>query len=148
MAEQDRHGEVHRADPAYRRQMQVLLLATVVVGLVAVAALHWWLQSLGARAGAGGLLGHEAWLHRLLGGLCLLLSVSAAVFASWLHRTARDAAVERRWPPSTMRTSADVRVRYLTSADALVAQLRGAAIALAIIALLLAGWAAWLFTTT
>ena len=47
-----------------------------------------------------------------------------------------------------MRTSADVRVRYLTSADALVAQLRGAAIALGVVALLLAGWAVWLFATT
>jgi hypothetical protein len=144
MAEQ-RQGEVHRADPAYRRQMQVVLVVTVVIGAAALFALQWWLRRLGAQAGTGGLLAYDAWLHRLLGGLCLSLAAAAAVFATWLYRTAKDAARERRWPPSAMRTSADVRVRYLTSADALVAQLRGGAIALAVIALLLCGWAAWLF---
>jgi hypothetical protein len=145
MAEQDRQGEVHRADPAYRRQMQAVLVATLVVGTAAIVALQWWLGRLGANAGGGDLLTYETWLHRLLGGLCLVLAVSAAVFAAWLHGVARETARERRWPPSAMRTSADVRVRYLTSADALVAQLRGGAIALAVMAALLAGWAIWLF---
>jgi hypothetical protein len=145
MAEQDRRGEIHRADPAYRRMMQAVLVGTLVVGTAAIVALQWWLGRLGATAGAGDLFAYETWLNRLLGGLCLLLAISAAVFAAWLHAIARDTARERRWPPSAMRTSADVRVRYLTSADALVAQLRGGAIALAVLAALLAGWAIWLF---
>ena len=145
MAGQDRQGEVHRADPAYRRQMQFVLVATIVVGAAAIFALQWWLRRLGAHAGAGDLLAYQGWLNRLLGGLCLVLAASAAVFAAWLRSTARDTARERRWPPSAMRTSADVRVRYLTSADALVWQLRGGAIVLAVMALLLGAWAVWLF---
>ena len=43
-----------------------------------------------------------------------------------------------------MRTSADVRIRYLTSADTLVGQLKGTAVALAMLALGLCVWAAWL----
>jgi hypothetical protein len=37
-----------------------------------------------------------------------------------------------------------VRGGYLTSADALVAQLRGTSIGLAVLALALGGWAIWL----
>ena len=44
-----------------------------------------------------------------------------------------------------MRTSADVRIRYLTSADSLVTQLKATAIALGVLALLLCAWAVWLF---
>ena len=44
-----------------------------------------------------------------------------------------------------MRTSADVRIRYLTSADTLVTQLKAAALALGILALALCAWAIWLF---
>ena len=44
-----------------------------------------------------------------------------------------------------MRTSADVRIRYLTSADSLVTQLKATALALGILALLLCAWAIWLF---
>ena len=44
-----------------------------------------------------------------------------------------------------MRTSADVRIRYLTSADSLVSQLKATSIALALVAVLLCAWALWLF---
>lgn len=145
MQDQDRQGEFHRADPAYRRQMQVVLLLTVVAGALALVALQWWLRRLGAHAGTGDLANYEMWLHRLLAGLCLVLAAASAGFAQWLYRTARATAQERRWPPSTMRTSADVRIRWLTSADSLVTQLRGGAIALFALAAVLAGWAVWLF---
>ena len=134
------NGEYHRADPAYRRQMQLFLALTVVGGLVAVFALQVWLRKLGAHANAGELATYQAWLSRLLGALCLLLGTAAAGFALWLRRMALDSRSERRWPPSNMRTSADVRIRYLTSADTLVAQLLGTAIALGVLALLLCGW--------
>ena len=145
MRDQDRQGEFHRADPAYRRQMQVALLLTVLVGAAALVALQWWLARLGAHAGSGDLTNYETWLHRLLAGLCVVLAAASAGFEQWLYRTARATAQERRWPPATMRTSSDVRIRWLTSADSLVTQLRGGAFALFALAATLAGWAAWLF---
>ena len=148
MAQPGNNGEFHRADPAYRRQMQVWLGITVVLGALLLVGLQWWLRRISVNADTGDLYSYQTWLHRLLAGLCLVLAVSAAVFAAWLHRTARATAQERRWPPTAMRTSADVRVRYLTSADALVAQLRGASIALALVAAFLAAWAIYLFRTT
>ncbi len=145
MGNEDRQGEFHKADPAYRRQMMVVLAIVVVIGAAALVGLQLWLAKLGARASAGDLLGYEAWLNRLLAGLCLLLAACAAGFGFWLRRTAQATRLERRWPPSSMRTSADVRIRYLTSADALVTQLQGGAVVLFVLAALLGGWAIWLF---
>ena len=147
MAQPGSNGEFHRADPAYRRQMQIWLAITVIVGVAALAALQWWLSKLGSTARVGELYSYQQWLNRLLAGLCLLLGASAAGFAQWVYRMALASAAERRWPPSSMRTSADVRIRYLTSADSLVTQLKGTAVALAMLAVLLCGWAAWLFWT-
>jgi hypothetical protein len=140
-------GEFHRADPAYRRQMQVMLLVVVAIGALALVGLQLWLRRLGAGAGDGDLFTYQAWLNRLLAGLALMLAIASAGFAQWLYRMARAAADERRWPPSTMRTSSDVRIRYLTSADALVSQIRGTAVALAVLSAVLAAWAIWLFLT-
>jgi sterol desaturase/sphingolipid hydroxylase (fatty acid hydroxylase superfamily) len=148
MSEQRSNGEFHRADPAYRRQMQIVLVLTIVVGVVALVALQWWLHRLGATAQQGDLVAYQTWLNRLLAGLCLILGVSAAGFAQWLYRIGQATKAERRWPPSTMRTSADVRIRYLTSADSLVSQMKGAALALAVLAVLLGAWAIWLFRTS
>ena len=145
MGNEDRQGDFHKADPAYRRQMMVLLAIVVVIGAAALVGLQFWLTKLGARANAGDLLGYETWLNRLLAGLCLLLAASAAGFGVWLMRTAQATRLERRWPPSSMRTSSDVRIRYLTSADALVTQLQGAVVVLFVLAALLGGWAIWLF---
>ena len=145
MSEQRQNGEYHRADPAYRRQMQLFLGLTVVVGIAALAALHLWLRKLGASGGAIDLFTYTTWLNRLLGGLCLVLGVTAAGFAHWMYRVAMASKAERRWPPSSMRTSADVRIRYLTSADSLSDQLRAGAFAIGLIALLLLAWAIWLF---
>lgn len=144
MSERQNSGEYHRADPAYRRQMQVYLAVTIVVGLAALVALQLWLGRLAASNALGDLSAYQAWLNRLLAGLCLLFAVTAAGFALWMFRITQASKAERRWPPSSMRTSADVRIRYLTSADSLVTQLRGATFALALLAVLLAGWAAWL----
>ena len=139
------NGELHRADPVYRRRMQLFLLLTVLLGGAAVVGLQMWLRQLGANARVGDLFFYQAWLHRLLGALCLVLGVAAAGFAVWLRGMAVASRAERRWPPSSMRTSADVRIRYLTSADTLVTQLKAAALALGILALALCAWAIWLF---
>ncbi len=145
MGNEDRQGEFHKADPAYRRQMMVVLAVVVVLGVAALIGLQIWLAKLGARAGAGDLLSYESWLNRLLAGLCLLLAASAAGFGLWLMRTAQATRLERRWPPTSMRTSSDVRIRYLTSADALVSQLKGGSLVLFVLALLLGAWSIWLF---
>jgi hypothetical protein len=145
MSEQRNDGEFHRADPAYRRQMQGVLAVTVVLGLLALVGLHFLLANMGLRVAHGDLFGYEKWLNRLLGGLCLLLGAAAAAFALWLFRMAKATKGERRWPPTSMRTSADVRIRYLTSADSLVTQLKAGAFGLTLLAVALVSWAAWLF---
>jgi len=124
--------------------MQVVLAATVVLGIALLAALYFWLERQGARVGAGDLFGYERALRQALGGLCVLLGLGAAAFALWLFRLAAATKAERRWPPSNMRTSSDMRIRYLTSADLLVVQMKAGAFVLAIAALGLWGWAAWL----
>ena len=124
--------------------MQFWLAVTCVVGVLALVGLHLWLRRLGAAAAHGDISTYQAWLNRLLAGLCLLLAATAAGFGQWLYRMARDSKRERRWPPASMRTSADVRIRYLTSADSLVVQLKAAALALAALAVMLAAWGVWL----
>lgn len=144
MSEQRNSGDYHRADPAYQRQMKIWLAVTCVAGVLALAGLHLWLRSLSAAAAHGDISTYQASLNRLLVGLCLLLAATAAGFGQWLYRMARASKQERRWPPASMRTSADVRIRYLTSADSLVVQLKAAAFALATLAVLLSAWAVWL----
>ena len=145
MAGPGNNGEFHRADPAYRRLMLLLLVLTAVIGVIVLVALQWWLGRLGSSSTMGDLFVYETWLHRLLGGLCLILGAASAGFAWWMHRIAEASRAERRWPPSSMRTSADVRIRYLTSADSLVGQFKATAITLAVLAVLLCAWALWLF---
>ena len=147
MAQPGNNGEFHRADPAYRRQMQVWLAITAVLGVLLLVGLQWWLRKISANAGTGDPYFYQAWLHRLLAGLCLVLGAASAGFAQWLYRMALASSSERRWPPTSMRTSADVRIRYLTSADSLVTQLKATALALGVLSLLLCAWAAWLFWT-
>ena len=122
--------------------MQLALAATVVVGIGALVALHFWLG--GLRADAGDVGAYQQALARVLAVVILVLAFFAAVFAAWLFRLAAATRAERRWPPSAMRTSSDVRIRYLTSADALVTQMKGGALALGLLALGLAAWGAWL----
>ena len=147
MKDQRDNGELHRADPAYRRRMQVLLAITVVLGLAVLAALYFWLERQGSRVSAGDLFGYERSLRQALAGLCIVLGLAAAAFALWLYRLANATRAERRWPPSHMRTSSDMRIRYLTSADLLVVQMKLGAFALALAALALVAWAAWLLRT-
>ena len=144
MQEQRNSGEYHKADPGWRRRMQWLLAATTVLGLASVACLYLWLSGMDAHLSAGELTSYERSLNRVLGGVCLALALAAAAFAIWMFRLAAATRAERRWPPSSMRTSADVQIRYLTSADALVTQLRAGAFALALFALGLFAWGTWL----
>jgi hypothetical protein len=127
--------------------MQIVLATTIVVGVAALLALHLLLRKLGATASQGDLFAYQAWLNRLLAGLCLVLAVTGAGFAHWMHRIAMASKAERRWPPSSMRTSADIRIRYLTSADSLVAQLRAGAFAIGLLALFVGACAIWLLWT-
>jgi hypothetical protein len=133
--EQRSNGEIHRADPARRRHMLWLLAATVVVAAAGLFALQTWLTMPH---------GDPSSTHRLLAQVlamvCFGLALVGAAFSAWLFRLASATHAERRWPPSSMRTSSDVRIRYLTSADALVTQMKAGAIALALLALALAGW--------
>ena len=142
MQEHRNSGEYHKADPGWRRRMQLVLAVIVVAGLALLASLHLWL----ARMARGGVEQMQQALYQGLGALCVALGLTAAVFATWLFRLARATRAERRWPPSGMRTSADVRIRYLTSADSIVAQMKAGAVALALVAIGLLGWGGWLLS--
>jgi hypothetical protein len=137
-------GEFHRADPAYKRQMWAWFAFTVVAGAVVLFALDRWLDTLRAGMATDQGVAFSLWLQRLTAGVCLLFALAAVVFGAWLRRLASATQRERRWPPSAMRTSSDVRIRYLTSADALVTQFRTGALVLFLLAVLLAAWAGWL----
>jgi hypothetical protein len=139
LKEQRTNGEFHRADPGRRRHMQWLLVATVLLAITGLVALQLWLGRPHTNAAA-----YTHTLTRGLASLCILLALAGAVFAIWLFRLAAATRADRRWPPASMRTSSDVKIRYLTSADALVMQMRGGAVALALVSLALAGWGVWL----
>ncbi len=145
MTEQRHDGEFHKADPVYRRRTQVWLLVVALLGVGAVAALHWWLSLLDARFGAGNLGGHIRALHQALGALCVAFGLVAAALAIWLFRIAAATRAERRWPPASMRTSLDVRIRYLTAADSMATRMKGAAAALLLLALGAFAWGARLW---
>jgi hypothetical protein len=140
MMEHRNTGEFHKADPAWRRRMQGLLVLSVLAGIALLGFLQWWL----ARSAHGGAEDMARALYTALGALCLLLGLVSAVFATWLFRLAAATRAERRWPPSHMRTSADVRIRYLTSADSLVVQMKAGAFALSLAALGLLGYGLFL----
>jgi hypothetical protein len=137
-------GEIHRADPALKRQMRVWLAVTAIAGVVLLYALDRWLDSLRTNSGADQGYHLYLWLQRLTAGVCVLFATMAVAFGVWLRRLAGVTSRERRWPPSAMRTSSDIRVRYLTSVDALVNQFRAGAVVLFVLAAVLVAWAAWL----
>ena len=147
MSEQRHNGEYHRADPAWRRTVIWLLLIMVVLGLGSLFGLQHWLDRMHAQA-AGDILAYHHSLGHALAALCFVLGFVAICFAAWMFRLAAATRADRRWPPSSMRTSSDVRIRYLTSADALVTQLKAGAFALVFTALALAGWGLWLLRST
>jgi hypothetical protein len=140
LKEQRSNGEFHRADPGWRKRMQWLLALTVILGVGALFGLRMWLARF---EGSDGVANARA-LVQVLAVLCIALGIVAGAFSAWLFRIASATRAERRWPPASMRTSADVRIRYLTSADALVTQMKAGALALALAALGLAAWGAWL----
>jgi hypothetical protein len=144
MTEPRHSGEYHQADPAYRKQMIVLLVACVVIGAIFLFALQQWLSHLTATLGGSDPYRMLVWLQRILAGVCLLLAASGIGFAVYIQRMGKQARLERRWPPSAMRTTRDVRIRYLTSADALVSQLMVLAVALVVFSVVVIGFAFWL----
>ncbi len=144
MTEPRQSGEFHQADPAYRRQMTIWLAVCVVGGAIFLFALQRWLGHLSATIGGSDQSQMLIWLQRVEAGTCLLLAAAAVGLALWIRQAAKQARSERRWPPSGMRTTRDVRIRYLTSADALVSQLSAAAIGLIVFALILSAFAIWL----
>jgi hypothetical protein len=144
MTEPRRNGEFHHADPAYRKRMLVFLAVTVIVGAIGLVALQYWLTQLTARLGGADPYLLQTWLQRVLAGMCLLLAASGGTFAIWIYRMAKQTRLERRWPPARMRTAQDVRIRYLTSADALVSQLMAASAVLTLVSAAIVAWAVWL----
>lgn len=144
MNQTSQNGEIHRADPAYRRRMQAWLGAIGAAGATGLLALNLWLERLNATLSRVNVDAYQLWIGRLLAGMCLLLGLGMAVFGLWLHRMALQSGRERRWPPSAMKTSTDIRIRYLTTTDSFVQQLQAAAWTLWFLTLVLFAWAGWL----
>ena len=144
MSQSDQSGEFHRADPAYRRVMQLWLIACVGGGALMLLALNLWLRRLDISLMHSDLDAYQRWMNRLLAGLCVLLGLGMSVFGLWLQRIAKQTRLERRWPPASMKTSTDIRIRYLTSADAFVQQMQASVWLLWLVALGLFAWAGWL----
>jgi hypothetical protein len=144
MSQPRQDGEFHRADPAFKRQMTRWVAVVAGGGVIALFALNRWLVAIRAAHGDDPAL-MQAWMQRVIAGLCLLLAAVGVAYALRLRAVAEATRRERRWPPSSMRTAEDIRVRYLTSADALVTQMKAGAAALWVLAAALTGWAAWLF---
>jgi hypothetical protein len=144
MTEQRSNGEFHRADPAHRRKMQILLAVVVVLGLAALVAANLWLMHAGRHLTTVDQFVFRSALHTMVAVPSLLLGLSGAFVAAWLFRLARDTFAERRWPPSGTRTSADVRIRYLTAADSMAVQVRAGAIVMAVVSTGLLAFFAWL----
>ena len=118
------------------------LVASVLVGIGALVALQLWLDKVLARNG-GDFVASEHAFRQAFALVCLFFALVAAGFAAWLFRLAAATRADRRWPPNSMRTSSDVRIRYLTSADALVGRMKAGAFALALAAVALAAWGIW-----
>jgi hypothetical protein len=144
MTESRHSGEYHHADPAYRKLMMVWLAMSVIIGAAFLFALQLWLGHLSATVGATDPDRLLVSLQRLLAGICLLLAAATGGLAAWIYRVAKQTRLERRWPPIAMRTTKDVRIRYLTSADTLVSQLMATTIGLGLFSALLAVFALWL----
>ena len=144
MSQATENGDIHHADPAYRRSMRAWLMASIVGGAALLVVLNVWLNRLYSTLARADLVSYQVWMNRLLAGMCLLLGIGMAVFGIWLQGMARQSRRERRWPPRSMKTSTDIRIRYLTSTDAFVRQLQTAAWALWLLAVALTGWAGWL----
>jgi hypothetical protein len=144
LTDQGKNGEIHRADPAWRRRMQVLLALCVVGCAGALFALWHWLSGLAAAGAGDSAGGFDRPLAQALGAVCIGLGLASAGFALWMFRLASATHAEKRWPPSSMRTSADMRIRYLSSADRLVTQMKAGALGLALLGAGLLGWGAWL----
>ena len=135
---------VHRADPALRRQLLIVLAVSVPVAALALWGLQQWLEHLARTVGAQDPEHLALWLRRLMGGACFLVAGSLGAGAFWLQGLAADVESERRWPPRELRSSQDIAVLRGDAAAAMVRQLRIAATGLGLLATAIGLWALWL----
>lgn len=135
---------MHKADPAYRRTMLVWLLVSTVVGACLLLGLHVWLRHLESTVGRTDVDLYYHWLSRTLAGVALMFAAAAFAAGIRLRQLAAASLRDRRWPPLDFRSGSDIRIRYLTSADAFIGNLQLGAYALFALAAALALWAAWL----
>ncbi len=143
MTDNSARDEVHRADPALRRQLLLALVVSVLVGALALWGLQQWLEHLARTQNPDQL---TLWLRRLMGGACLLVAGSLGAGGFWLQGLADDCESEGRWPPRELRTAQDLPVQRGAELKALAKQLRLAATGLGLLAMvigLLALWLGW-----
>lgn len=144
MSDHAPNTEIHRADPALRRQLLWVLAILLVTGGAGLWALQQWLDALFQTLGQHN-PGHlHTWLTRLVGGAALLVGSALAAGALWLYRLADDTRQQQRWPPSSLRVTQDLPVRRATEALAYAQQLRVSAIALGLMGACVLLWALWI----
>jgi hypothetical protein len=141
MSESRRNDEYHRADPAYRKRMLILLAVVFVAGSLGLFGLRAWLAGLSVSLARTDPVAYGLSLQYLLTGICLSLAATLAGFGLWLHRVAKAASLERRWPPSSMRTTVDIPVKRLKAADAMASRCRVMAAVLGVCVFALCAWA-------
>lgn len=143
--DQARHDPMmHKADPAYRRILLVWLLGSALVGACLLLGLHAWLRHLETTVGRTDVDLYYHWLSRTLAGVALMFAAASLAAGIRLQRLAAASLRDRRWPPLDFRSGSDIRIRYLTSADAFIGNLKLGAYGLFALAAALALWAAWL----
>jgi hypothetical protein len=140
--------DIHRADKAYRNRTLLLLGFTVLLCGVLLLLLNGWLGQVNAQLAHSDSDTIRRWLRGLLSGLGLALAVPAALLGAGLRRLGFAARIEGRFPPRDWKTLRDVRV--LRDAAALrwarrTERLGSAAMALAALLVLWAGWVWWHF---
>lgn len=136
--------EVHRADPALRRQMIGWLMACIILGGAGLWGLQAWLDELARTLGSEQPAMLETWLRRMLAGASLLVASGCGGLALWLHNLAESTASERRWPPAGLRTSQDIPVKRDAAAMDMARQFRLAAMLLGLFTVAVLLWALWL----
>ncbi|HEX5755744.1 MAG TPA: hypothetical protein VFY12_05270 [Arenimonas sp.] len=136
--------EVHRADPALRRQMLVWLAVCVIVGGAGLWGLQAWLDELARTVGNEQPAMLETWLRRMLAGASLLVASGCGGLALWLHNLSESTETERRWPPVALRTSQDIPVKRDAAALAMARQFRLSAVLLGLFTVAVLLWTLWL----
>lgn len=133
---------VHRADPAYRRRMLVLLALAVLAGGTSLWALQLWLDG-SANGDRPNPLADPYWLYVVFAGTSAALALPMVLLGLWLRRYARAVQAGCRHPLADERTARDMPVRAGEDAVAHARRLRRLGSLLWLLATGVIVWSLW-----